>query len=68
MPRATLRKVSAEISDKMAETYRKLASDELRERMRKLAAKGGKSRSAAKVAAVKLNLERANAARKALKG
>lgn len=40
----------------------------LRERMREIARKGGSSRSAAKVAAVKLNLERANAARKARKG
>ena len=42
-------------------------SDAIREHMRKIAAKGGASRSAAKVAAVRLNLERANAARLARK-
>lgn len=39
----------------------------LREHLRKIAAKGGSAKTAAKVAACKLNLAKANAAKKARK-
>ena len=65
-----VKNVSHRLIEDMAPTNKKLASTPdavLRAHLAKIGAKGGASRSAKKIAACKLNMERLNAARRARK-